>query len=663
MLRVPSRACAVALAATMAAAMWSQQAARPDSAAAAPSLNASIEQDTGWTAPSGRLDASVRLKVHEPTERVTVSLTMRDGEGDVVYESSQVLHGVKRGSHSVRFVTPLRELGVEEGRYPLEAVVVRGDGVEARARGRLLVVGAARLRKPLRFAVVVRLEQEPMRDPKGRFVVDPATQTSTCDLARTMAQLALVRPDLRVTLAPLPLMLEEWTDIADGYSLITTGGVVRVPATSSVPAAYRDALETLRESVAASAPVLRLPYGDPDQAALLSTQGVTFLRDQMVLSNLVLHSTIGAAAASGTALAQESLTPSSAAALAQAGVTHVVVAPKAVRSRGHQPAPGAYRAGDTTITAVVLDPRASRALSDPARSRDQLLDALFDRITGRRGSRPVTAIVQLGAGSRTPVTHLQSSLASLGHVGWVRMTALSSLSSSRPARAVSIAKTSAAPGRAPVGYWRSVADAGQAAAALRAAVGPSDRDVVRATRLLGVAGSRLWAGPDGKWEHADRGSAFAREATSVAGEVLGSFGIFVPDVTLSGTRGKVPINLKNNSGREMRLVFLCSSAEMRYPRSRTQRVRLRPGENIVSVPVDLGSEIAGRLEMRLMAGDLVVAGTASKVRASYIDRIALVVLVIAALAALLAYVRQRIVRGRTPAPDDVEDPPGETPGE
>jgi len=179
-----------------------------------------------------------------------------------------------------------------------------------------------------------------------------------------------------------------------------------------------------------------------------------------------------------------------------------------------------------------------------------------------------------------------------------------------------------------------------------AAAGRTDVDARRALDALLLAESRAWAGPDGAWSLAGRGRALARAAAQTADEVLTKVTLDAPSVTLPGSEGKAPVSITNGSGRTLVVDLEATSADVRVLQPHTT-VHLRPGENVLSVPVSLGTAASGRLRYAVTAGGFRIATATATVSASYQDRIVLLATVLLVLAGLLFYIRRTVLRGAT----------------
>jgi hypothetical protein len=184
--------------------------------------------------------------------------------------------------------------------------------------------------------------------------------------------------------------------------------------------------------------------------------------------------------------------------------------------------------------------------------------------------------------------------------------------------------------------WERVASARKATGALLSAAGPEDPDAAACLRSLFLAEARVWTGA-----REDRGGVYATAAEERARGVLSKVTLAVPNVTLSGSSGSVPVGVNNASGRTLSLVLRVAPSGVRLPHGRRYAIDARAGETIVAVPVERGTSTSGALELDLVAGDTSVARGASALKASFIDRLVIAGAVVLVLLALLWYIRRR----------------------
>src|SRR5450759_1369084 len=84
-------------------------------------------------------------------------------------------------------------------------------------------------------------------------------------------------------------------------------------------------------------------------------------------------------------------------------------------------------------------------------------------------------------------------------------------------------------------------------------------DARRAAKDTLIAESRLWAGEDGSWRDASRARPYADTPVVVAEALLGGLKVSGSSVTLSGTSGRVPVNVHNPSDRILNVVVTASA--------------------------------------------------------------------------------------------------------
>ena len=128
---------------------------------------------------------------------------------------------------------------------------------------------------------------------------------------------------------------------------------------------------------------------------------------------------------------------------------------------------------------------------------------------------------------------------------------------------------------------------------------------VTAQRDSLIAECSAWAGPAGDWALADRGRAFANNATRLGKAVLGGVSLTVKPVTLAGTSGKVPVIITNEAETPLTLrVTTVPSREVELAGKRSSVMEVMPKDNFIEVPVELRDSLSGRLTVTVSAGGL-----------------------------------------------------------
>ena len=242
-------------------------------------------------------------------------------------------------------------------------------------------------------------------------------------------------------------------------------------------------------------------------------------------------------------------------------------------------------------------------------------------------------------------------MAEIAKAPWVEMISAQEAAEAATGTAI-LREDLAVESDAPAGYWPEVADSRVKAQALGAALGTSDPRTQVASDASMLAQSRCWAGPDGSWSFADRGRAFAAAATRVSDEVLDGVSIAAKDITLSGTKGEVPVSVINQNEGDLTVTLKTVSDDLVVDDAAADMVTLRPSENLYSIPVDLGSALSGTLRVQVWSDDLLIDEQDVRVQASYLDRLAIIGGVTIILVGMLLFIRRRVIRASADTMDD-----------
>lgn len=603
----------------------------------APLTRVAIRQPVPYVSSTDTMALDVSARVATLTPYVEVRLRVRRPSGHLIYQKTEVRANVEPGTLSVAFARSLTDLEVRPGRYPLE-VRVRATGMEpTQTVGRLLVYDPGGPVLPL--AVVVRFSCSPGFDASGRFVTDPGLTTRGRDEAFALTDALARITGARISLAAPPVLLDEWARVASGYHTTGPEGVGEVRESEPVPLSYARLLESLRRTlVTRRAELLDVPYSDPDLGGLQAIGALPDLTTQYAQGVSATLASLRATPSAGTAVLGDGVPRAAVPALAAAGISTVLVRPEGSRSGEGTPASGAWRVRESTLTALVIDPAASRAL---AGGGSWLADRIFHLAVSGETSGPVVAVVTLGPGMSADAADVRAALFACSRVPWVRLVTVSEAARLPDLGTLSL-PTSVREGRsAPAGYWQEVAVSRRLARALEAAAGPEDADAEAARIALLLAESRCWAGPDESWSLADRGRAFASAASRTARTILSGISVQAQDVTLSGRRGRLPVVVRNGSGRPLNVTVRVGPLRPSPARTTSASVVLQPDETYVTAAVDLGEAISEALGVTVLAGDVPVARTNVTVRASYIDRLVLLGTVVLVLVGMLVFIRRR----------------------
>jgi hypothetical protein len=606
-------------------------------AAAAQAVTIRVVQARPSVSPTGTLEADVVTNLTADAEYFEVRLRLKSEDGRLLYQKTEVRHDVKAGEQTISFTRELSDHSLKSGRYPIEVRVLATGSTATEATSRLLVLDKTPPTVPV--AIIVRLTCSPGVDPNGRFLVDPAQYPETRDDAELLADLVETTPGLKMSFAISPLLVEEWARAADGYETSGADGVRSYAETSEGSVASQAVLDRLRALLGGDqVELLDVPYAEPDIAGLASIDALADLNGQWALTDSIMKSALGAEVASGAAFAGDALPASALPVLEKRGLEYVVLSAASVRSGNSTASTGVYTLSNGTTRALVYDSNPVKAAAE--QSPDDFYDALFDRTLSENPDEPVVLRFEIGPGTRDSVESLKLALAWLAETPWTEVvTASDAAAYETPRDGRLIQKL--APRGAPAGYWSEVATARMKADAAGAALGADNAGARSAKSAVYIAQSLCWAGPDKGYALADRGRAFAASAIRYVDDLFATVTIGAQDVTLSNRTGAVPVSVVNGSDKPLKVNIVTTASRISV-KSTVKPVTLDIGENVVTIPVDMGSELSDTLDIKLVAGDLMIREATVKVQASYLDRLATLGMVFVFLAGLLWFIRRRV---------------------
>ncbi len=595
-------------------------------------VDVTLRQAAVAVTPAGALAVTVRTTLSQPAEYFEVRLRAFRPDGGLLYQKTEVRHDVEAGAVEIAFSRELADLSLAPGRYPLEARILATGSEPTTVEGRMLVLDPDVPSLPV--AVVVRIAETPGLDPDGRFAIDPATRQAP-DAAAALSAYMLQRPGARCSLALAPVMLEEWSRAVDGYETTASAAAGSAGPEDTVPLRYAATLEAISEAAGTGRlQLLDVPYAEPDLAGLASIDATADLADHLSLGAATVTAALGLAPSAGAAFGGV-LTPQAVAPAEAAGITHVVVHGDAVRTTGEAPLVGPVAIEDTGLTALVTD----AALAEASRAGERAIeDRLFDlAFPAGDAVRPPAAVALIELGSGTTAADAIALLDAVQALPWTEPVTAEEASVLRGAATVTLDDEAGAIS-APTGYWDEIAGVRRRVQALRAAVSATDPVLTEATRSLLVAESGSWQDTEGAWE---RGRSYAAAAREAADRVFSAVTLDARDVTLADRTGEMPLAVLNASERELSVIVRVNAAEVQ-PRSFEATLTLAPSDNYLTVPVDLGRAVSDDVRVSVWAGDLKIAESTVTVRASYLDRLAMVGMVILVLIGLLVFIRRRV---------------------
>lgn len=605
-------------------------------------MTVSLEQTSVAVTPTGSVDVRVVAKFDRPVSDVSVRFrVLRVATGKLLLQKTVSRSSLPSGTVSIPYVRSLVGLDLPESRLYVEAVVTADSRPPVTLRDRVFVVRPAH--KPATVVLVPRFTCPPSFDPDGRFFVDPALDTAARDQLKALLSLVSRTPRLTASIGLPPILLDEWRRVQAGYETTGAAGVHSVPKDNPAAASYTGTLQQLRDAVAAGrVELLDVPFAEPDMAGLQSIGGLGDLSAHYARGQSIYQVSVAATPSAFTALLGDSVSAAAAGVFAQQRIASVLLRPSSVVTAEATSPSGVYTLRGTRMRALIIDEPSESLLASRGATADGIMDAVFARLTSQEASeQPLVMPFTLGRGGGSDVARLQATLDALARTGWVRYAKASDAARGRTLAMGTLKVRPYTGAPAPSGYWDAVSRSRKAANAFVAAVGENDPDADAALYDALVAESRCWAGPDNRWHQADLGRAFADAGYARSQTVLGKISVTSQNITLSGAEGKVPLGIRNDSGKTLSVFVVAKGRGSAFPQGSRMPVTLRPADNFVTVPVVLGKGAASdRVTFTIEAGSVPLAATTVELRGSYLDRIVIVATVALILIGLLFYIRR-----------------------
>jgi len=648
--RRSTRVCLATLALVLFAA--TRSLALPSSEVENQEVEVSLSQANDYVDPQGDFEFTAKVEVAIPTEYLEARLRILRLSGGLMFQKTEIINDAEPGEHIFEFSRTLADLDLKEGRYAVELRVLATDAEPTVIEDRMLVIGPRS--EPTDILALVRFGGAPRLDPDSRFIVDPGEDTEMLDLMSAVLELADKDPGLQIAIAIPPMILEEWDRITTGFDVVGTDGVISFADDSETSVKYAAVLESLRETLDSdNIDVVDVPYADPDLTGLQLIDGLGDLSTHLKRSYSVYSSVLGIETGPGVCVSSNGLPRAAAPILEDAGALFVIAVPCS-------PTTSLETTGATTIEGTGLrllqvDTAASAMMAQPD-SADMLIDHLFESTLAGIAD-PTILLVDLEPGATSNLEGLTSLSEHVTRIPWLRFIDTTSLTNIRPQVETELPEDLKITDLAPTGYWNEIGEARELTLALVTAAGEIDPDADATIRATLLAESRCWAGPERNWELVDRGRAFALSAVRTAQTVFDAITLQLNDVTLSGSDGKVPININNTSGKRLEVLIVSDAEFIDIAGDGVLRTTLEPADNYITLDVELETSLSDRLSIEVLAGDYIIASQEIRVSGSYLDRLVIVASVVLVLLILLLYIRRRVSGGQITLAATMETPP------
>ena len=609
-------------------------------ASPSPALTASLLASSA-SVPTGRTfsyTADIRLPRGASYLQAVFEVVRPNGQ--IIFKRTKLGYGLAPGSkqHYVFSRDLTGPLALSPGEYPVKLTLegtIQGSSVSTEVADVLRVYSAGG--PDVQLALIAHIAGRPMSLPDGRFSVDPGQTTGARDAVSRVCRRVLRDPRAHLTLAVPPMLLAEWRRLSGGYTL-EDGTVVRPDAPVAVAynatlADLRAALDTGRLDLASAG------YADPNLTDLADHGLTKDVGPQYDAGISAVFASLEVTPSDLTAPAGGCVPPNQVDILSQKGVRTLVVDDDCARIGKDQPVSGPYRLAHDEARALVVESTSTAALSRG--DTEVAIDRAFVRLV-KLPRQPLVMSIDV-EGDSNPVTDTVSvALDAFEGQPWMQLVDADDVratSSSASIRLVADGKTP----HAPSGFWKTVAKARAYAAGYYAALSSNSTQASTAEVQSLVAEASSWSAPGNTWNSATRGLEYANASLKATRPALDGVQLRVETLTLSGSSGQVPITIVNNTQNTLSVVVRVSSTGgVRATGPRSFPVTLRPQENYIEVPVSMEQALDGKLVVEVRAGDLVLAHAKADVRASYLDRLAVVGAIVLIGAGVLVFIVRRV---------------------
>lgn len=647
--RFAAAACGLVLLALLA--HGAAAATQPDS----DSVAISLVQSATAVPLGGTMGFSGLIRFPSAASSVQARLQVHRLGGRLVYQKTQYLDSAKKGTQTFAFARPLEGLGIDAGSYPVTfsvQAIVNGSSVSTDVTQPMIVYDASKPHVPV--VLLVKVHSRPTVDPGGTFSVDPSSTAGTLvrDEVDKVASLVSSDPLARVTLAIPPVTIEEWKRVATGGYTDASGAVV--PTSDPTPVAYAATLTQLQQALGTGRlELVTMGYSDPNLADLSANKLSGDCATQYDAGISAIFASLETTPSTGTAPAGGCIPSTMQRVMGSRRVTYTFAETDSTRIGKRAGVPtGAYPTTDTSLTALVIDARASRGLESGDASAT--LARTFERSGSSARGQPVVVRIDLDDSITDATSTVGFALATLEGTPWVRLELGSEAQVGKGARTVTFAPATTK--GAPRDFWSTVRSARAHAAGMLALFSSSDAQATSAQTDSLLAEASEWSEPSAKWRLADVGLVYANAAIKTATSAFGAIKVSAPAVTLAGATGEIPVTIQNTSKKTMIVVVLTkTSGGIQVVGKNAVSTKLPPSDTYVQIPIDMQSALYGRLTVQVMAGSVVIAKAVIPVRRSYLDRLALIGGIVLVLGGMLLWIVLRVRRSPDVRDDEADD--------
>lgn len=604
--------------------LWFSGASSPV-AGAEPALEARVLDFPLWLGPGDSLRVPIQAtnRGNTPLSEIRVKVSIHNG-----VQSRSQLNSAFRGSlgqpqatdtfeiegtipagqtRTLQVEKPLPEISffrsADDGAYPVRITVSTGRASAPPITTPMMFFSRP-ADLPLTVALIIPIHTLPVVDPVGLVVPERLEQAfGDGRIDRILSGLER-HPDVPVTLAPTPLLLDTLADLADGYTRTSSSGPSVVAGTDPAATAAAATLDRIRAVGARPASrVIASPYSGAFLPRLLKAGLLDRAESQVGKARIRLREVLGTDPLPGWLLpAEGALDEPTLEALQLSGLTHAILAPASLQqdsAKFTRGAPVSIRTrARSPVTALIEDPALGSRLEGAPNGADET-DETSPQARQRFLADTATIMLEQPARHRAVVAvapadwepddaELDGILGALARSPWMRAATPDAIMNDNrlpTADRLQLAPTKVVLGKAPESsdeYLSTLRDALRSIEQFSDLDPPPERIAQLETSALIAESADWWTGR----RSMERGASYAR---SVVTRVQAIFErIRAPAsqrITLTSLTGVIPIQVRSDADYPVRVVIRLESDKLEFPSGKRFDVILPPRAQTIEVKV------------------------------------------------------------------------------
>lgn len=576
------------------------------------------------------------------------------GEMDtaVIYRKAWPKYNLSPGPSELKINKSLSSLRLSEGAYPIKVSLTQGGQVINSASSMLVVLNDHPLQEffPVALVLVWPLHERARFDHRGVYLDNKIAEDSNTDPGspglyyRHLSAISQY-PNLRVTMAVTPLLIEQMRDMKDGYRIAANEKIESKTSASKETKDVSLVFDRLAELFSSrELSLLPAPYslaplsfladnGWDLDGRLQISRGVEALKNAFELGS----------AEDSLAVPNFTLSADCISYLTEEGIQNTVLDESLFRKlqpNGTEDLFKSYRLQDSEgnrITAVFRDSKASDALAKE--SADEAVQRLMGRLAEvylYQPQRQKIVVAAAGVEAR-PSQELLAALYGTLQAPWIRTVTLTEAIELAPpvSKPLIMAENPVEEGYLSGAYRRKLSESRRLYSLFSQAVNRDNPIRRRLERELLIAEGSDWTN---SWDlkTINLGLDFVRDIEKTVRQELGKVKV-VPseEITLSSLQGKIPVAIFSRADYPLRVRIRLEGKDFGFPLGSTRSVTIEPKENLFSFGIAATRAGTFPLRVAVLRGSELIDEKNFLIKATSLSRT--IALVVAALAAGVAF--------------------------